>query len=101
MAASSATAAGPRERRRRRASRVFAPSTNMTVTATASGDADLTVISADLTFTPANWDLWQLVTVAAAEDADRVSGTGPTSRCQLLEARSRPTSALSRMTTTC
>ncbi len=36
-----------------------------------SGDLDLTVaVGASLTFTPANWDVWQTVTLAAAEDAD-------------------------------
>ncbi len=41
-----------------------------------SGDLDLTVAAgASLTFTPANWDGWQSVTLAAAEDADTSCGT--------------------------
>jgi len=37
----------------------------------ASGDADLTVAGgSQLTFTPANWNQLQLVTIASAEDAD-------------------------------
>ena len=37
----------------------------------ASGDADITVLSgAALTFTPSNWDTYQTVTLAAAEDDD-------------------------------
>ncbi|MDC0709368.1 glycoside hydrolase family 48 protein [Stigmatella sp. ncwal1] len=54
-----------------------APSSNVTVTvAKASGDADLFVSSgATLTFTPANWNVGQTVTVSAAEDADLTHGT--------------------------
>jgi cellulose 1,4-beta-cellobiosidase len=53
------------------------PSSNVTVTTSAgSGDADLTVSSgASLTFTPANWDTPQTVTLAAAQDADSAAGT--------------------------
>ncbi len=40
-----------------------------------AGDADLAVTSANLTSIPANWDVWQLVSVPAAEDADSQAGT--------------------------
>jgi glucose/arabinose dehydrogenase len=52
-----------------------APVTNVTVTVTRiSGDADLTVSNgALLTFTPANFSTPQLVTIAAAQDADVVN----------------------------
>ncbi|MFC5813943.1 glycoside hydrolase family 6 protein [Nonomuraea harbinensis] len=54
-----------------------APSSNVTVSTTrTSGDTDLTVSSgASLTFTPSNWNTPQTVTLAAAQDADTVSGT--------------------------
>ncbi|MEV0235202.1 glycoside hydrolase family 6 protein [Nonomuraea sp. NPDC050786] len=54
-----------------------APSANVTVTTTrASGDTDLSVASGgSLTFTPANWNTAQTVTLAAAQDADTTSGT--------------------------
>jgi hypothetical protein len=49
-----------------------APAANVTVTTTRlSGDVDLSVSSgASLTFTPANYNLPQLVTISATEDAD-------------------------------
>lgn len=49
-----------------------APASNVTVTTSRlSGDADLSVSNgASLTFTPANYNLPQIVTIAAAEDAD-------------------------------
>jgi glucose/arabinose dehydrogenase len=40
-----------------------------------SGDADLTAEPATVTFTPANWDTPQTVTVSAAEDADALNGS--------------------------
>lgn len=54
-----------------------APATNVTVTTTrSSGDADLTVSAgASLTFTTANWNIAQTVTLAAAQDADTANGT--------------------------
>ncbi|WP_336207416.1 glycoside hydrolase family 6 protein [Nonomuraea sp. LPB2021202275-12-8] len=54
-----------------------APTANVTVsTSRTSGDADLTVSSgASLTFTPANWNTAQTVTLAAAQDADTTAGT--------------------------
>ncbi len=54
-----------------------APSGPVTVTvARASGDADLTVAGgATLSFTTANWNAPQTVTLAAANDADNVNGT--------------------------
>ncbi|MFI6318216.1 glycoside hydrolase family 6 protein [Nonomuraea sp. NPDC050556] len=54
-----------------------APTANVTVTSAAgSGDADLTVSSGgSLTFTPANWNTAQNVTIAAAEDSDTTGGT--------------------------
>lgn len=43
--------------------------------ARASGDADLSLGSAaSLTFTPANWNQWQTVTLQAVEDADTEDG---------------------------
>ena len=52
------------------------PATNMTVTTTkASGDPDLNVTGgASRTFTPANWNVSQTVTVSASEDADLADG---------------------------
>ncbi|WP_425451446.1 glycoside hydrolase family 48 protein [Sphaerisporangium album] len=55
-----------------------APTANVTVTTAKAtgGDADLTVQSGgSLTFTPANWNTAQTVTIAAAEDADTAAGT--------------------------
>jgi hypothetical protein len=54
-----------------------APEADQTVNiARASGDADLSLSSAaSLTFTPANWNQWQTVTLQAAEDADADDGT--------------------------
>jgi formylglycine-generating enzyme required for sulfatase activity len=54
-----------------------APTAPLTVTvARMSGDTDLTVQSgANLTFTPVNWQMPQVVTLAAADDADTVNGT--------------------------
>ena len=54
-----------------------APAANVTVSASrTSGDADLSVSSgASLTFTPANWNTAQTVTLAAAQDADTTAGT--------------------------
>ncbi len=53
------------------------PTVAVTVTTTrSSGDPNLTVTTGQsLTFTPANWDLPQTVTIAAAEDPDAVSGS--------------------------
>ncbi|WP_084737162.1 PQQ-dependent sugar dehydrogenase [Cystobacter ferrugineus] len=50
-----------------------APTADVTVTVQrASGDADLTVADGEqLTFTPANWNQPQLVTIAAADDTDK------------------------------
>lgn len=54
-----------------------APAGNVQVAVTkASGDADLFVSSgATLTFTPANWNVGQTVTLSAVEDADDLNGT--------------------------
>ncbi|WP_341676328.1 cellulase family glycosylhydrolase [Niveibacterium sp. SC-1] len=54
-----------------------APTTNVTVTvARSSGDTDLSVkTGASLTFTPANWNTAQTVTLGAAEDADTTNGS--------------------------
>ncbi len=53
-----------------------APSENETVRASFDGgDRDLSVSGgAELVFTPANWDTWQQVTVAAADDLDGYDG---------------------------
>ncbi|MEV0201211.1 cellulase family glycosylhydrolase [Nonomuraea sp. NPDC050691] len=55
------------------------PSGNVTVTSTAgTGDGDITVTGgASLTFTTANWNTPQTVTLSAAEDTDRTNGTRP------------------------
>ncbi len=55
------------------------PSANVTVTSTAgTGDANLTISGGgSLTFTPANWNVAQNVTISAAEDADTNNGTRP------------------------
>ncbi|MFI6789321.1 glycoside hydrolase family 6 protein [Nonomuraea sp. NPDC050383] len=55
------------------------PSANVTVTSTAgTGDSNLTVTGgATLTFTSANWNTPQNVTVSAAEDSDTTNGTRP------------------------
>ncbi len=54
-----------------------APTSNVTVNvARLSGDADLTVTGgATLTFTPANFNTFQNVTISAAEDADTTNGS--------------------------
>lgn len=54
-----------------------APTANVTVSTTrTSGDTDLSVTSgASLTFTPANWNTAQTVTLSAAQDADTAAGT--------------------------
>jgi alpha-tubulin suppressor-like RCC1 family protein len=61
------------------------PLTNLTVSLTkvAGSDPDIAVSSpspATLTFTPANWDAYQTVTLAAAQDADVANGRA-TIRC--------------------
>ncbi len=52
------------------------PAGRVTVTSTAStGDTNITITAgATLTFTPANWETNQTVTLAAAEDADQIAG---------------------------
>ena len=54
-----------------------APPANVTVAvARVSGDLDLTVTTGGtLTFTPANFATFQIVTISAARDADAISGT--------------------------
>ena len=58
------------------------PASDVTVTvARQSGDADITVQSGtSLTFTTANWSVYQPVALAAANDADTTNGTA-TIRC--------------------
>ena len=53
------------------------PAVNTTVTvARADGDVDVAVQSgAQLIFTPANWNTWQLTTLVATNDADATNGT--------------------------
>ena len=46
------------------------PSSDVVIDVTASGNTDVTVSTATLTFTPANWSTAQTVTVRAAQDAD-------------------------------
>ncbi|MDB5296199.1 MAG: C-terminal target protein, partial [Phycisphaerales bacterium] len=51
------------------------PSAAVTVTVTrASGDAELTAAPATLTFTPANWNAPQALTLSAAQDVDATNG---------------------------
>ena len=54
-----------------------APSANVTlaIAKNTSGDTDLSVNPASLTFTPSNWDTEQTVTVSAAEDTDNTDGS--------------------------
>ena len=54
-----------------------APSANVTlaIARNTSGDTDLSVNPASLTFTPSNWDTEQTVTVSAAEDTDNTDGS--------------------------
>lgn len=58
------------------------PPGDVTVTVSvASGDSDVSVDSgASLLFTPSNWDVYQPVTLAAAQDADAIAGSA-TVRC--------------------
>ncbi len=49
------------------------PTSDVVIGVTASGNTDVTVSPARLTFTTANWDTAQTVTVAAAQDADAVN----------------------------
>ncbi|GAA4219711.1 cellulose 1,4-beta-cellobiosidase [Streptosporangium album] len=52
-----------------------APTGNVTVNLTKTGDADITISPSTLTFTTANWNTAQNVTVSAAQDADATNGT--------------------------
>ena len=51
------------------------PTTDVTVSLSRSGDSDLTVSTTALTFTAADWNTAQTVTVSAADDADTEDGT--------------------------
>ena len=51
------------------------PASDVVIGVTKSGSPDVTVSPARLTFTRANWDTAQTVTVAAAQDADTVNDT--------------------------
>ncbi|MCR9199590.1 MAG: lamin tail domain-containing protein, partial [Planctomycetaceae bacterium] len=51
------------------------PTEDITVTITIEGDTDVTLGTVELTFTPANFNTPQQVTVNAAEDADAADGT--------------------------
>ncbi|GAA3429965.1 glycoside hydrolase family 6 protein [Streptosporangium sandarakinum] len=52
-----------------------APTSNVTVNLTKTGDSDITITPSTLTFTPGNWNTAQNVTVSAAQDGDQVNGT--------------------------
>ncbi|MEU3168284.1 glycoside hydrolase family 6 protein [Streptosporangium sp. NPDC006930] len=52
-----------------------APSGNVTVSLAKTGDSDITIAPSTLTFTTANWNTAQNVTVSAAQDADQTNGT--------------------------
>ena len=56
-----------------------APTMNVAIAVSVEGDTDLTVDPASLTFTTANWDSAQTVTVSAAADTDAVNGTATVS----------------------
>ena len=49
------------------------PTSDVVISVTASGNTEVTVSPARLTFTPSNWSTAQTVTVAAAQDADAVN----------------------------
>ena len=49
------------------------PSSDVVISVTASGNTDVTVLPARLTFTSINWSTAQTVTVSAAQDADAVN----------------------------
>ena len=51
------------------------PTSDVVISVTASGNTDVTVSPATLTFTTANWSTAQTVTVSAAQDADAVNDT--------------------------
>ena len=51
------------------------PTASVTVSLSASGDSDLTVSTTALTFTTADWNTAQTVTVSAADDDDAAAGT--------------------------
>ncbi len=50
------------------------PCANVVVSVSASGDADISVLPATMTFTPSDWNVFQSVTVAAAPDLDTANG---------------------------
>ncbi|WP_436761836.1 glycoside hydrolase family 6 protein [Streptosporangium sp. V21-05] len=52
-----------------------APSGNVTVSLTKTGDTNVTISPSTLTFTTANWNTAQNVTVSAAQDSDQANGT--------------------------
>ncbi|MET7403659.1 glycoside hydrolase family 48 protein [Dactylosporangium sp. NPDC005572] len=52
-----------------------APTSSVTVAVARTGDTDITVAPASLTFTTANWNTAQTVTVSGAQDADSTNGT--------------------------
>ncbi|MFF5112802.1 glycoside hydrolase family 6 protein [Streptosporangium sp. NPDC000509] len=52
-----------------------APTGNVTVSLAKTGDSDITIAPSTLTFTTANWNTAQNVTVSAAQDADQTNGT--------------------------
>ena len=49
------------------------PTADVTVTTSSYPEGDLTTSPAILTFTPANWDTAQTVTLASAEDEDHLN----------------------------
>ena len=51
------------------------PSAEVRVYPTLSGDSDLRVSPARVTFTPTDWNSWHTVTVYAAQDSDTADGT--------------------------
>lgn len=59
------------------------PLTDITATITlTAGDSDISVQTPSLTFTPANWDQWQTISVAASHDPDELNDSA-TLTCEL------------------
>ncbi|ASW55814.1 glycoside hydrolase family 48 protein [Plantactinospora sp. KBS50] len=52
-----------------------APSGNVTIALSKTGDPDITLSATSVTLTPSNWNTGVAVTVSAAQDADTTNGT--------------------------
>jgi len=51
------------------------PSNDINVSITVSGDSDISVSPSSITFTPTNWNIYQTITISAAEDVDVANGS--------------------------